>query len=145
LAGELDGGTTDAVGEHLSHCADCRAVTAAEQGLRRHLGRLPVPPPSPGFQERARAALNPPSRLGWLRLHGEHGWRRFTVPVLVAAVLLGLFILWMVGLSASQPESRSDAPIPVVTEDGRIVVPGGMNRERSRERQRRAPTETAED
>ncbi len=141
LAGELDGATADTIGEHLSLCDDCRAVTAAEQGLRRQLAHQPVPPPSPGFQERARSALDPPPRLGWLRLHGEHGWRRFTVPALVAAALLGLFILWVVGQSAGQPESRSTTPTPVITEDGRIIAPGTMNRDRSRERQRRVPAE----
>lgn len=141
LAGELDAATADTVGEHLSHCADCRAVTAAEQGLRRQLSHQPVPPPDPDFQARARAALNPPPRLGWLRLYGEHGWRRFTVPVLVAAVLAGLFVLWVVAQSASQPSPRSSTPTPTVTEDGRIIAPGGMNRDRSRDRHSREPAE----
>ena len=136
LEGALDPAEAEGVGHHLSVCSACRHLVRGEQALRHALGRRIPPPPPPGFQGRMRDLLTPGPRLPWLRLHGTCGWRRYSLPLAGAALLLLLFILWVVAQSAGQqPSPRSSHQGPVVTEDGRIVAPGT-----SRERERiRAP------
>ena len=48
----LDAATEAGLLAHVATCADCAAVYAREQWLRRSLQALPVPAPAPGFAER---------------------------------------------------------------------------------------------
>lgn len=53
LDGELGAGEEQALRRHAAHCGRCGPRLAREETLQAALRSLPVPPPSPGFAERA--------------------------------------------------------------------------------------------
>lgn len=82
LDGTLNGATRDSMQEHLDRCDDCRSQVAQALALQSALKGMPVPPPSPGFEDRVlRRAID---------THGKRlsGWRSSMIATAVAASLI---------------------------------------------------------
>ena len=99
LDGALDEATRDSIRCHLEECPDCRERLSREQEFRDHLKSLPVPSPSPNFEERVFQRVHTP------------GYRSRSVPSALLKVAAGILVLIALGvmikgvLSIGRPNS----------------------------------------
>ncbi len=86
----------DAVARHLRECPACREALEEARLLQQRLRELPVPPPRPGFEERAFARLERPARRP--RPAAFPAWLAAGMGAAVAAALM----LWVLGTVPGQ-------------------------------------------
>lgn len=102
----------DAVARHLRECTGCRAALEEARLLQQRLRDLPVPPPRPGFEDRAFARLD---RQETARRPLLPAWLAAGLGAAVAATL----VLWLAGAG---PWGRHAGDAIVAT----VQVPAGQ-------------------
>src|SRR5262245_7196574 len=88
---QLDADARRALDAHAAQCAACRTQLERARALRTALSALPVPPPAPGFYERAlrEATVPAPRRTPRIVAAGFMGAFALTV---LTVLLTGLWV-----------------------------------------------------